>query len=86
MIRKGADFVAAMGFQFASTNLVIELGIILIVLLGWQFALAEFVGGVIMIILMTFAFRLFVSQRLIADAPMPTGGWPGAWKATRPWT
>ena len=68
LIRKGADFVAAMGFQFASTNLVIELGIILIVLLGWQFALAEFVGGVIMIMLMVFAFRIFVSQRLIADA------------------
>ena len=68
LIRKGADFVAAMAFQFASTNLVIELGIILIVLLGWQFTLAEFVGGVIMIILMSLAFRLFVSPRLIDDA------------------
>ncbi len=68
LIRKGADFVAAMAFQFASTNLVIELGIILIVLLGWQFTLAEFVGGVIMIILVSIAFRLFVSPQLIDEA------------------
>src|SRR5476649_53611 len=47
---KGADFVAAMVFMFASTNLVIELGIVLVVLLGWQFAAAEFIGGPIMIV------------------------------------
>jgi uncharacterized protein len=45
IFRKGADFTAAMAFQFASTNLDIELGIIMAVLLGWQFTLAEFVGG-----------------------------------------
>src|SRR5258708_18829640 len=45
IFRKGADFTAAIAFQFASTNLVIELGIIMIVLMGWQFALAEFIGG-----------------------------------------
>jgi len=68
LIRKGADFAAAMAFQFASTNLVIELGIVLAVLLGWQFTLAEFVGGPIMIILLALAFRVFVSQQLIDDA------------------
>ena len=53
LVTKGADFTAAMVFMFASTNLVLELGLILWVLIGWQFALAEFVGGAIMIILLT---------------------------------
>lgn len=53
LISKGADFTAAMVFMFASTNLVLELGLILWVLIGWQFALAEFVGGAVMIILLT---------------------------------
>jgi uncharacterized membrane protein YraQ (UPF0718 family)/YHS domain-containing protein len=52
LFQKGADFVTAMVFMFASTNLVIELGIVLIVLIGWQFAAAEFVGGAIMIVLL----------------------------------
>jgi uncharacterized membrane protein YraQ (UPF0718 family) len=68
LIRKGADFVAAMAFQIASTNLVIELGIILAVLVGWQFTLAEFVGGPIMIILVALAFRVFVPDELIDQA------------------
>jgi len=68
LIRKGADFVAAMVFELASTNLVIELGIILALLLSWQFTLAEFIGGPIMIILLALAFRLFVSQKLLDDA------------------
>src|SRR5216683_3553362 len=45
LFQKGADFVSAMIFMFASTNLVIELGVVLVVLLGWQFAAAEFIGG-----------------------------------------
>jgi hypothetical protein len=68
LIRKGADFVAAMVFELASTNLVIELGIILTLLLGWQFTLAEFVGGPVMIVGLAVAFRLFVSTELIASA------------------
>src|SRR5215510_2102012 len=68
LFRKGANFTAAMAFEIASTNLVIELGIILALLLSWQFTLAEFVGGPIMIILMAVAFRLFVRQRLIDEA------------------
>src|SRR5438874_9010219 len=50
IFRKGADFTAAMAFEFASTNLVIELGIILALLIGWQFTVAEFVGGPIMVV------------------------------------
>ncbi len=68
LFRRGANFTAAMAFEIASTNLVIELGIILALLLSWQFTLAEFVGGPIMIILMAVAFRLFVRARLIDAA------------------
>ena len=68
LFRRGANFVAALAFVIASTNLVIELGIILALLLSWQFTLGEFVGGPIMIVLMAVAFRLFVRQRLIAAA------------------
>jgi uncharacterized membrane protein YraQ (UPF0718 family)/YHS domain-containing protein len=61
LFQKGADFVSAMVFMFASTNLVLELGIVLVVLMGWQFAAAEFVGGPIMIVLLAlvggFVFR-----------------------------
>lgn len=57
IFRKGGDFIAAMAFQFASTNLVLELGIILWVLIGWQFTLAEFVGGPIMIVLLVLMLR-----------------------------
>src|SRR5437016_8109771 len=68
LFRRGASFTAAMAFEIASTNLVIELGIILALLLSWQFTLAEFVGGPIMIVLMAVAFRLFVRKRTIAAA------------------
>jgi uncharacterized membrane protein YraQ (UPF0718 family) len=64
LIRKGADFSAAMAFQLASTNLVIELGLILALLLGWQFTLAEFVGGPLMILLIALLFRRFLTTRL----------------------
>src|SRR6266702_19520 len=68
VFRKGASFTAAMVFEIASTNLVIELGIILALLISWQFTLAEFIGGPIMIVLVAVAFRLFVRQRLIDAA------------------
>jgi hypothetical protein len=68
LFRRGANFTAAMAFEIASTNLVIELGIILALLIGWQFTLAEFIGGPIMIVLMAVAFRLFVRARLIEAA------------------
>jgi uncharacterized membrane protein YraQ (UPF0718 family) len=68
MFRKGADFIAAMAFQFASTNLVLELGIILAVLIGWQFVAAEFVGGFIMIVLLTVMLRAVMTRQRIAEA------------------
>jgi uncharacterized membrane protein YraQ (UPF0718 family) len=68
IFRKGADFTSAMAFQFASTNLVIELGIIMWLLLGWQFAVAEFTGGAIMIVLIALLFRAFLTDRLVAEA------------------
>ena len=68
LFRKGANFTAAMVFEIASTNLVIELGVIMALLLGWQFTLAEFIGGPLMIILLALLFRLFLRQRLLADA------------------
>lgn len=68
LFRKGADFTAAMAFQFASTNLVVELGIILALLLAWQFTLAEFVGGPIMIVLLALVFRVLLSPRLVEAA------------------
>jgi uncharacterized protein len=68
LFRKGADFTGAMAFQFASTNLVVELGIILAVLIGWQFTAGEFVGGPIMIALMGLAFRRFLKPRMVEEA------------------
>ncbi|MFL6161410.1 MAG: permease [Jatrophihabitantaceae bacterium] len=68
LFRKGANFTAAMAFQFASTNLVIELGMILALLLGWQFTAAEFVGGPIMIVLLALVFRRFLRPERVRAA------------------
>ena len=68
LFTKGASFTAAMAFEIASTNLVVELGVILALLLGWQFTAAEFIGGPIMIVIVAVAFRLFLRQRLLASA------------------
>jgi uncharacterized membrane protein YraQ (UPF0718 family) len=68
LFRKGADFTAVMVFEIASTNLVVELGIIMALLLGWQFTAAEFVGGPIMIIFIAVLFRLVLRQRLVEGA------------------
>ena len=68
LFQKGASAASALAFQFASTNLVFELGIVLWVLLGWQFTLAEFVGGLVLILVMTVLLRLFVSARLETEA------------------
>jgi uncharacterized protein len=65
---KGAGFLAAMTFEMASTNLVVELGIILALLLAWQFTLAEFLGGAFMIVVLAVIFRLLLSKRLVAAA------------------
>ena len=68
LFQKGADFVSAMVFMFASTNLVIELGIVLAVLIGWQFTAAEFVGGPIMIVLLALLGGLVLRPGLVAMA------------------
>jgi uncharacterized membrane protein YraQ (UPF0718 family) len=68
MVQKGADFTASIAFEFASTNLVIELGIILWLLIGWQFTLAEYVGGFVMILLLALLFKLFLTKPLVDEA------------------
>jgi hypothetical protein len=64
LFQKGASAASTLAFQFASTNLVWELGLVLWVLIGWQFTLAEYAGGLVMIVLMTVLLRLFVSRQL----------------------
>ena len=73
MIRKGANFTAAMAFQFASTNLVLELGILLAVLMGWQFTLAEFTGGPLMILILVLLFKAFLTPQLVEAARRQAG-------------
>jgi len=68
LFQKGADLTAAMAFEIASTNLVIELGIILAILMGWQFTAAEFVGGPIMIVVLALLFRTFLTRRRVDAA------------------
>ena len=68
MFQKGASLASAMVFQFASTNLVFEIGIVMWIFLGWEFTLAEFLGGLILIVLMWAGIRLFVTRRLEEQA------------------
>jgi len=68
LFAKGADFVTSMIFMFASTNLVVELGIVLVVLIGWQFVAAQYVGGIIMIVLLALVGGVFLTGRLVASA------------------
>lgn len=68
LFQKGASFANAMIFEIASTNLVIELGLILLFVLGWQFALAEWLGGIVMIILLALIFRVTLSKKIVQQA------------------
>jgi uncharacterized protein len=68
LFKRGADFTAAMVFEFAATNLVFELGIVMALLLGWQFVVGEFVGGPVMIVLLVVLFRFFLRPALLARA------------------
>jgi uncharacterized protein len=68
LFRKGANFTAAMGFEIASTNLVIELGIIIALVLGWEFVVGEFAGGLLMIALLAALFRVFLTPALVEEA------------------
>lgn len=73
LFRKGANFTAAMAFEIASTNMVVELGVILALLMGWQFTAAEFTGGPLMIIALALLFRLFLRDRLLRQAREQAG-------------
>ncbi|MCX7522919.1 permease [Microbacterium sp. STN6] len=68
LFRKGAHFTAAMAFEIASTNLVLELGLVLAFVMGWRFTVAEFVGGPIMIVLVALGFRLWMRGRIVEAA------------------
>jgi uncharacterized membrane protein YraQ (UPF0718 family) len=68
IFRKGADFTASMAFEMASTNLVLELSIIMLVFLGWQFTLAEFIGAPIMVAFLVVLFRFFLNRKLLDEA------------------
>jgi uncharacterized membrane protein YraQ (UPF0718 family) len=86
IFRKGADFIAAMAFQFTSTNLVLELGIILAVLIGWQFVAAEFAGGIIMIVLLTLMLRAVMTRQRITEAKRQADrGLAGRMEGQRQW-
>ena len=89
IFRKGADFTAAMAFEFASTNLVIELtASSSSFLIGWQFAAAEFFGAIVMIAILALLFRRFLTPAMIDDAS--GAGGPrhrrARWRATPAWT
>ncbi|MFJ1584708.1 permease [Streptomyces sp. NPDC088197] len=73
LFRKGADFTAAMAFEIASTNLVVELGVILALLMGWQFTAAEFTGGPVMILVLAVVFRLTLREPLVRQAREQAG-------------
>jgi uncharacterized membrane protein YraQ (UPF0718 family)/YHS domain-containing protein len=68
LVRRGAHFVNAIIFEFASTNLVFELGLVLLILLGWQFVAAEFAGGLLMAVILWIIFKLTLRQRMIDAA------------------
>ena len=68
LFRKGADFTASMAFQFASTNLVIELGVLLVALMGWSFGAAEFIGGPLMIAILALMFRFLLRPKMVEAA------------------
>jgi uncharacterized membrane protein YraQ (UPF0718 family)/YHS domain-containing protein len=68
LFRRGAHFINAIIFEFASTNLVFELGLVLLILLGWQFVAAEFAGGILMAVILWIIFKLTLRQRMIDDA------------------
>jgi uncharacterized protein len=68
LFRRGASFVNAMIFEFASTNLVFELGLVLLILLGWQFVAAEFAGGLLMAVILWILFKVSLRERMVEDA------------------
>lgn len=68
LFQKGANFTAAMAFEFASTNIILDLGIVIFLLLGWHFVAAEFIGSIVMVIALAVLFRLFLKPKLVQRA------------------
>src|SRR4030081_3162133 len=68
LFRRGAHFANAIIFEFASTNLVFELGLVLLILLGWQFVAAEFAGGLLMAVILWIIFKLTLRRRMVDEA------------------
>jgi uncharacterized membrane protein YraQ (UPF0718 family)/YHS domain-containing protein len=68
LFRRGASFVNAIIFEFASTNLVFELGLVLLILLGWQFLAAEFAGGLLMAVILWIVFKVTLRRRMVDAA------------------
>jgi len=68
LVKKGANFIAAVAFMFASTNLVIELGILIFIFLGWEFLAAEIIGGLVLIIISSILFKLTYPQKWLKQA------------------
>src|SRR4029077_14353054 len=68
LFRRGASFVNAIIFEFASTNLVFELGLVLLILLGWQFVAAEFAGGLLMAVILWILFKVTLRRRMVEAA------------------
>ena len=68
LFKKGAGLISSLAFLFASTNLVIELGVILFLLMGWQFTAGEWIGGVLLIAIMSIAVKLTYPRKLVEEA------------------
>ncbi|MGO9986962.1 MAG: permease, partial [Rhodomicrobium sp.] len=68
LFKKGAALIPSLAFQFASTNLVVELGLVLLILMGWQFMAAEWIGGVVLVIIMALLVRLTYPAKLVEEA------------------
>ena len=87
LFRKGANFTAAMAFEMASTNLVVELSLIMLVFLGWQFTVAEFVGAPLMVAFLVLLFRRFLRRDLLDEASdRPRRESPAGWRDMLKWT
>jgi uncharacterized membrane protein YraQ (UPF0718 family) len=86
IFRKGGNFTAAMAFQFASTNLVVELGLLLAILIGWQFTAATWSGGIVMIVVLAVLMRLLISPKLVREAKTQADRGIAGWKAMPRWT
>jgi uncharacterized membrane protein YraQ (UPF0718 family) len=85
LFKRGAGFIPSLAFLFASTNLVVELGVLIFVMMGWQFTLAEWIGGIVLVTIMSVLVKLTYPRTLIEAArahPEPGSGEHGHDDAT----